>query len=870
MAERRRLAPRTGVLVLVAVMLAVTATLWYAASSRGSGAVATPRLPWWLLAPLFAVVEVVVLHVQVRREAQTISLNEIPLCLALFLASPPDMLLAATLGSAGVYLLYRRQTAIKALFNSTLRAFGVTLTLTLAHLLDATLVPESPRAWLAASTAAAVAGAADGLVVLVVVGIHDGTVHPSDVLRELLRYSPISAVVASVGVLAAITLHADPRTAPVLVVVAVALFAGYRAHAALNDQHVSLSRLYDVGRSVTATHHHETIVAGVLTGARDLLRAEAAEIVLLAGEQQEPIHRWISSGDSMRLRREDLPSEEHPASWPPVVAGGTALLLPRGLRADRAAEELRSLGYREAIVVPLKADSAVIGTLMVADRMGEVRTFHAEDIPALETIANQAALALANARLLERLRHEAMHDVLTGLPNRAMFRTAVDAALTDLSAAAGGICDPFAVLLLDLNGFKDVNDSLGHQAGDRLLVHVADCLSEALQPPALAARLGGDEFAVLLPASGRTGAEAAAESIHKALARPLTIDGIDVQIRSSTGIAFAPDHGRTTTDLLRAADTAMYAAKTSKGRTRIYSSAPGETEKEEFRTTSLADTVLARVAELRRAVTDREITIDVQPQARADTGDVIGVEALIRWHHPRHGAVPPADLLRLADRHGLMHDLTELVLDAAVSAAAAWRSMGLDLTVAVNVAVPSLLDPRLGATVASALRRHALPPSRLTLELTEESMMNDPQRTVAVLTALRDTGVRLSVDDFGTGYSSLSYLRRLPVHEVKIDRSFMSSLAIDTADLAITRSIIDLGANLSLDVVAEGVEDQETWDRLVSLGCHAIQGNHLARPMPVQNVPDWLRGYSERQGQGPRIGRQRRDRGLSTATMGEA
>jgi diguanylate cyclase (GGDEF)-like protein len=864
MVGRRRLSPRTGVLMLVFVMVAVSAVLWLVDVRRLPAVAASPRLPWWLLTLAFATAEVVVLHVQVRREAQTISLNEIPLCLALFLASPTDMLLAATLGSAGVYLLYRRQTAVKALFNTALRAFGVTLTLTLANLVGGTPSPQSPRAWLAATLAAAVAAAADGLVVLVVVGIHDGTVHRGDVLRELVRYSPIAAVVASVGVLAATTLHADPRTAPLLIVAALTLFAGYRAHAALNDQHLSLARLYDVGRLMTATHDAESIVAGVLAGARDLLRAEAAEIVLLPGQQEEPARRWISSGDPSRLRGNDLPTGEHPAVWAPVVAAGTSLVLPRGDHAHPAAGRLHRLGYREAVVVPLKADSGVIGTLMVADRMGEVRTFQAEDVPALETIANQAALALANARLLQRLRHEAMHDVLTGLPNRAAFRTAVDMALTTLSAPTARPRHRLAVLLLDLNGFKDVNDSLGHHAGDRLLGHVAACLSTAVRPPSVAARLGGDEFAVLLPAADPALAESVAEAIHAALAQPLTIDGIDVQARTSIGIAFAPEHGRTTTELLRAADTAMYAAKTESGRTATYARTAPPTDRGRSASPSPADTTLARLAELRRAVSERELTIDVQPQARADTGEIIGVEALIRWNHPRHGLVPPADILRLANRHGLTHDLTELVLDAALESGASWRALGIDLPIAVNVSVPSLLDPRLPASVAAALHRHALPPSALTLEITEESVMNDPERTVAVLTGLRASGVRLSVDDFGTGYSSLTYLSRLPVHEVKIDRSFIASIIRDADDLIITRSIIDLGTNLALDVIAEGVENQRTWNELTALGCHAVQGHYLARPMPAQDLPAWLHHYNRHRHDIPAIPRQRRQPSAKT------
>jgi len=839
--RRLRPSPRMGVLGLLAGLLTLSAVLWSVDAESISEPALTPRLAWWVLAPLFAVAEVVVVHVQIRREAQSISLSEIPLVLALFLASPIDMLTAAVLGSAAVYVLYRRQSAIKALFNTTLRLFGVSLTLFILYLFAGPAITPGPRAWAGAIIAVATAGATDGLLVLAVVGLHDGTVHRHEVLKELFRYPPISAVVGCVGILAVTTLHADVRAGPLLLVVTVALFAGYRAHASLNDQHVGLARLYDVGRSVAGAHHYEHIVSGVLSGARDLLRAETAEVVLLGTGSGEPSQRWVLAAGTSAARREDVPATEHPALWFGELADRGTLLLPRGAADRGAAAQLAALGYREGIVVPLQDESGILGTLLVADRMGEVRTFHAEDVPVLETVANQASLALSNARLLDRLRHEALHDVLTGLANRGKFRGALDEVLTrlDVEAKAG-----FAVLLLDLDGFKEVNDSLGHHSGDAILVHVAQCLTRAVSHAATVARLGGDEFAVLVPdVATPAAAGAIAERIHQGLADPLLIDGIEVRARASIGIALAPLHAREASTLLRAADAAMYAAKSSTGGTIVYEDEAGAATD----SVSGSTTRLALLAELRVAIADREITIHVQPQARTDTGEVFAVEALIRWNHPRLGVLLPSEFLPLAERHGMIHDLTEIVLDRAVEAATSWRATGLDMRISVNLSVRSLLDARLVPTIESVLRRHGLPPSRLTLEITEDSVMTEPERAIAILTTLRSVGVRLSVDDFGTGYSSLTYLRRLPVDEVKIDRSFIVSLTHDPNDVLITHAIIDLGANLSLDVVAEGVEDQDTWNRLSALGCHAVQGFHLAKPMPVSDFQPWLHGYSRAQ-----------------------
>ena len=860
MGRRPRLDPLVGVVAMVVTLLAASGMAW-AEGLTGAGSLTTPRVPWWVLAPLFAVVEATVLHVQVRREAQAVSLNEIPLVLALFLTSPPGMLAAGVLGAVVVYLGYRRQSLLKAAFNTTVRVFGVTLALAIFHTLAGPAAGIGPRAWLAALAGVGAAGVSDGLLVLVVVTLHEGGLRGRDVRRELLTTPPASAVVGAVGLIAVVMLHADPGNAVLLVAVGAALVAGYRAHASLHDRHVSLARLYDFGRAVNDAHQIQDVLTSVLTGARDLLKAEAAELVLLAnGTEQQQYHRWVLPEGSTTLIEQPVDDQTRPALWSSVLDGGGPLLLPRHRGGRRASPQLTGSGYREAVVVPVLDESGILGHLMVAERMGQVRTFHAADIPLLETVANQAGLALRNSRLVERLRREALHDVLTGLANRAKFRD-------DLTQALAGIRDSespgLSVLLLDLDGFKDVNDSLGHHNGDTLLVHVAQQLMLTTGPdqgrtdpathpesgpgggrpvaagPVTVARLGGDEFAVLLPGvSGAEVALAVADRIHRAIDAPILIEGVEVAVRASIGIALAPTHGRDPAALLRRADGAMYTAKTSGGGTHLH--------RLDRRPDQTGQTPLALLAELRKAIEGREVIVHVQPQAHASTGGVYGAEALIRWNHPTLGVLPPTEFLSLADRHGLLHDLTQTVLDQAVEVAAGWRTAGLDLTISVNLSARSLTDNRLLPAVEAVLRRHQLPPSHLTLELTEDCVIDDPDRAIALLDALRGTGVRLAVDDFGTGYSSLSYLRRLPVHEVKIDRSFITSLADDTESQVIVRAITDLGTNLGLHVIAEGVEDQNSWNHLTGLGCHAIQGYHLARPMPPDHLPPWLHGYRTR------------------------
>jgi diguanylate cyclase (GGDEF)-like protein len=838
------------VLLIIAGLLGSSAAVWSLRLADVTRTPLTPALHWWLLAPLFAFTEVVVLHVQVRREAQTISLSEIPLVMALFLANPTEMAVAAVLGPAIVYLAIRRQTFIKALFNTSLRLFGVTLILVIFQCGDPLAGTTSdwfhPLAWLAAIAAVAVAGGADGLLLLIVIAVHDGIVTRRDLIMEGFGFPLVSALVGCVGVVSVTALHADPWVAIPLIFTVGALFAGYREHSELSQRHSSLTGLFTFGRAVTRAERLDDILGSVLEGARDLLRAESAEVVLPSSDPGQPPRRWVLAANSSEVTQSQL-TDGHQAVWSSVMSGGGSVLLGRGEQASR--NTLAPLGHRDAIIVPLLDDSGVIGTLMVADRLGEVRTFTSSDAEMLETLAYQASLALQNGRLMDRLRYDAMHDVLTGLPNRAAFRIAADEQLQTLD---DGRAEAFAILLIDLDGFKEVNDSLGHHSGDALLIHVAERLLASASPGATVARLGGDEFAILLPLVRDSGpvpsltaateaageaAAAAADRIAVALGEHMVIDGVPVQIGASIGISLAPAHARDVTNLLRQADHAMYEAKAHHG---------GAVFHREDDVERSGQSRLALLAELRQAIVDRQIVIHVQPQARADTGALVGVEALIRWNHPTLGALAPSEFLPLAQRYGLMPDLTALVLDQAVAAASDWRAHNLDLTIAVNLTPDYLVDPRMLECVETTLRRHHLPPSRLVLEITEDTVISDPARTIARLNDLRAAGVQLSVDDFGTGYSSLSYLRRLPVNEVKIDRSFTSSLATDSDDQAIVRSIIDLANNLSLDVVAEGVENQETWQQLASFGCHRIQGHHLATPMPVGDLRPWLQGYESR------------------------
>jgi diguanylate cyclase (GGDEF)-like protein len=817
--------PRVGVLVITVVMLAAAGVMWATAVPAPDRPLFRPEVPWWTLVPAFALAEAVALQLQIRREAQTVSVNELPLAVALLLCSPWGLLAAVVLGSGFVWVVVRRQSVIKATFNLSLRVFGCTAMIVLVHAGLGEDPALGPRAWLVCLGALIVGGAIDGLCVLLAISLHESSVGPRDILHELVRYPLVTPLVGCIGLIAVTTIHADPRAAALLVVLGAGLMAAYRAHASLSDRHVSLTGLYDLGRSVTQAHDLEEIVDSVLRGARDMLWAECAELVLLASRPGEADRRWVMEAAGTVIEVKVRPGD--PARWESVLAGRQPAFVPR--RHGR--ELLADLGYREVIVVPMLEESDVIGTLLVADRLGEVRPFRPADVRSLETVAHQAGLALRNGRLLDRLRHDAFHDALTGLANRTLFRQTVDAELHRVFRGSSRGC---AVMLVDLDGFKEVNDSLGHHAGDTLLVHVANRLRGATGgAPCTVARLGGDEFALLLAGcDDERRALAAANDLLHALAQPLVLDGVDVTVRASVGVALSSDGARDTASLLRRADAAMYQAKIGGGGTRLHDGTQAG---------ALGHTRLEYLAELRRAIGDGDIVVFVQPQATTGTREVVGAEALVRWRHPRYGLLNPEQFLPVAERHGLIPDITEIVLDRAVEAGAHWAGQGLPLRVSVNVTPRTLLDRRTRALVEAALDRYGLPPGRLTLEITEEAVMTDPDRAATVLREYRAFGVRISLDDFGTGYSSLSYLGRLPADELKIDASFVAALGNDPEGLVIVRSIIDLGRNLALEVVAEGVEDEATWGQLRTLGADAVQGYRLARPMPIAEFVVWHR-----------------------------
>ena len=473
----------------------------------------------------------------------------------------------------------------------------------------------------------------------------------------------------------------------------------------------------------------------------------------------------------------------------------------------------------------------------------------ARQVMALVENRNLLLASMANATRLERLNTEirvmydsneelahanrqleimATTDALTGLPNRTLLHDRVEQALR----AAHRRGQEAALLLMDLDRFKEVNDTLGHPLGDHLLLQVGHRLREALRAEDTVARLGGDEFAMLLPNTDLAGAVAVVDSLRREFDEPFTLDGQLLDVQASVGIALAPNDGTDAAALLRCADVAMYAAKRAGSGHAVYHA---DQDPNTFYRLALA-------GELRRAISEGGLEVHYQPIIDQKLARITAVEALVRWPHPEHGFLSPGEFIPMAEHAGLIGELTWWVLERAVDQLCTWRRAGWKISLAVNLSMQMLQDQLVPGRVMTLLDRYSLQPDLLTLEVTESALMVDRVRTRGVLQRLADAGVRLAIDDFGTGYSSLAYVKNLPVNQVKIDRTFVKGLGRthDKGDVAIVRSILAMAHALDLQVVAEGVEDVEAWDYLASLGCDTAQGFYMARPLPAAQLEEWI------------------------------
>ncbi|MGA1874830.1 MAG: EAL domain-containing protein [bacterium] len=480
-----------------------------------------------------------------------------------------------------------------------------------------------------------------------------------------------------------------------------------------------------------------------------------------------------------------------------------------------------------------------LGVINVTQKHNNV-SFTDSDLETLTYIANTAALAIhnmINRKRLERayvetktqaasLKYQAMHDDLTGLPNRTMLKDKIQEAIKTAQADK----TPFALLLMDLNRFKEINDTLGHHSGDILLQQIAEKLNNVLKKSDLLSRLGGDEFAILLERTGAGEATQVVKKILEILKQPFTLEGLSLEISTSIGLSLYPDHGDDVSLLLRRADVAMYTAK-SKG--QGYCMYNSRDDKYDHRR-------LAMLSELRRAIDTDQLLLHYQPKINLKTNCITSVEAFIRWIHPYYGFMPPDQFIPLAEQTELINPLTRWVLENALRQCSTWQAEGINLAMSVNLSARNLQDEQFADLVAELLAKWKIKPNVLTLEITESTAMANLERSLVVLNCLNSMGVLLSIDDFGTGHSSLAYIKQLPVKELKIDKSFIMSMETNANDALIVSAAIDLGHNLGLSVVAEGIETKGTYGHLAKLGCNQGQGYFISRPLPAHELKIWL------------------------------
>ena len=822
---RRAGMPPGGRIRAFIILLALTAFAIYLIVLARVGPPRQPfAIPWQVFALTFFLAELKVVDVHFRREKHSFSLSEFPAVLGLFLLSPTEYFLAMLIGS-GAALLYFRQPPLKFAFNLSNFAISAAITLSVFHLLASPSGAPAVGDWAAAFAATLLATVVSALTIATAISLSGGAPQFQK-LPEMIQFGALVAVAnTSLALLAVSLLWLDAHLLWLLVVPLGTVFLAYRAYLSEREKGERLEFLYQSGRILQHSPELDSAIVALLEHARSMYRAERAEILL---------YPRSPDGDALLTTT----TEDRPATTMIPVVIHPDDPIQRRVRTEAHAFfhvpgllELGSNGIRQAMVAPLRAEAGTIGSILIGNRLTQGTSFTDDDLRLLDTLANQAAAALENgqleqslaelSRLKEELRHQAYHDPLTGLGNRSLFSEQVNARIANPGPGLLPV-----VLFVDLDDFKVVNDSLGHVAGDRLLVAVADRVRNCVRSGDVAARLGGDEFAILLddvPDLNR--ALAVCKRLLEALKVPVPIEGQELSISASIGIAAGRDELDRADDLLRNADVAMYMAK-----------AQGKSQYAIFEPTMHAAIIErhALSSELSRGVGRGELLVFYQPIVTLETGRMHGVEALVRWRHPTRGIVGPDEFIPLAEESGTILALGRWVLTEACREVASWRATwpeAEDLVLTINLAAAQLQQPDFVDDLRGILADTGFPAEYLVLELTESAMFHDTQTSIARLQALRQLGIRIAIDDFGTGYSSLGYLRRFQVDILKIARDFIGSADGGSEDWAFAHAIVALGRTLDLRIVAEGVEQDGQLQRLRQMGCEFGQGFLFARPM---------------------------------------
>lgn len=833
---RLALIPVSARIWLLTLLLASIAALIYAVAFHGRpGPAVSLRVPWPILALAIAVAELKVVEVHFSRETHSFSLSEFPAVIGFFFLAPADYLTAVLVGATAALMIGARQHAIKMAFNVANFMLAATVSLTVLYSIAKMDGVPQVQDWLAAFAATLSATVLSALTIASVITLSGGAPQ-FEKLPEMIRFGSMVAFAnTSLALLAVTILWLDPRLLWLLALPLVIVFLAYRAYVSEREKHERLELLYQSSRILQHSPELDSALAALLSHARMMFRAELAEVVL-----------YPRSGEGEALRTSAWHDRDPEVMIP--ILGVTDDPMHQRIRSSVSPffhqGPIEDPRVRHAMVSPLRGESDLLGSFLIANRLTEGTTFSDDDLRLFETLANQAAVALENghleqslaelSRLKEQLRFQAYHDPLTGLANRSLFLERVGHRLLDTRSGPKPV-----VLFLDLDDFKIVNDTLGHAAGDRLLVDVADRLRGVLRADDLAARLGGDEFAILLedgPDLERS--VPIANRIIDTLRVTFLIQGQEMQVGASIGIAAARADTEQADEVLRNADVAMYTAKAS-GKNRVAV----------FEPTMHASLVERHElsAELSRSLGRGELLVFYQPIIDLQSATVTGLEALMRWRHPVRGLLGPDEFVALAEETGVIVSLGRWVLGEACRQAARWSAFGpagRGLSIAVNLSAQELQEPTFFDDLERILDETGVPPGQLVLEMTETAMFHDTSTTIARLEAIRALGVRIAIDDFGTGYSSLGYLRRFRVDILKIAREFVGP-ADSREEWAFAAAIVALGRALGVTIIAEGIEEPGQLEHLKELGCELGQGYLFARPQDAEATGRFLEAAAE-------------------------
>ncbi len=802
----RRVAALAGVLIVACLILVFSTT---------DSTEPLVRAPIWLLPVLtlaFAATESSVFRIIFRRESIAFSLSEIPLVFCFVYLTPGGSLFARVVGAVAVLAVLRRPPAYKVALNVGMFGFEVAVSILVFRGLIEVWGAGSSQFVVAAIVAAVVCGVVSSVIVSLAISFFEGGFWSriESELRVAWWLFLVNATLA--GMVLALALIAPWLVLIALVPIGLLWFI-IKAYGALDQRLRDLDAVHGftghVGRSLDPAE----IIRAAAVQTAEVLRSDGTAVVVFDDRNGATlmVHGVVGL---------QLPIGSRDPNWRSLISAERAVLVPRSELG-----KVRATGSRisEIMVAPIRDQSGVLGLIIVAGRTEGGRRFTPDDVVRLQNLTEQLAVSLRKGLLHQRIEREARFDGLTGLPNRTSFERSV------IEASKRGQGGQLFVIMLDLDRFKEVNDTLGHRAGDDLLIVVGDRLTALLGPEDVLARLAGDEFAIVGERATREEMLALAWACVHEVGRPVTLDGLEIVVTASAGMAVIDEDVEDGAPL-RYADIAMFNAKTQRLGVEVY--------RDEIDRRTPAR--LSMLGDLRSAIDNGDLHLNLQPKLDLTTGTVVGAEALVRWTHSVRGIVAPQQFVRVAEDTGLIKQLTDLMLERGISTLKRIHRRGYHLGLAVNLSTHDLLDTRLADRVSDHLSANDVDPAMLTLEITESSLLIDAPRARSTINQLHEIGVHLSIDDFGTGYSSLSYLRRLPVTELKIDQSFVANLLLDEQDEVIVRSTIDLGHNLGLVVVAEGVENNEVLERLHHFGCDVAQGYCISRPLAPKHFISWL------------------------------